>query len=608
MHKFIFTIHLILIPFFLCAQPVRIYLDGQFNDWQPLSPLHSDPPGDVQNGDIDFYRLWMSNDEHYLFFKIEIGAELNLQDGNAITLYLDTDNNSQTGIAIHGIGAELMWNFGNRVGSFTANGNTITIRQNQIGVVSAPTVSDSIFEIAISRTAQPDGQNPLFTGTDIRIVLHDQGPGGDFLPDAPGGVNFSFDNAALPPLSSISIAKTDTNSIRTLSYNVLSDGFFDSNRLPYFTRVLQALQPDIIGFQEIYGHSAQETVDMMESILPSGGQQQWYGAKVAPDVIAVSRYPIVNTFPIEGYNTNSYNGAFLIDLTPKFDTQLLFIVAHTPCCNNNQGRQYEIDAIMAFIRDAQNGDGVLTLPPYTPILIVGDMNLVGDAQQLRTLLTGEIINTNPFGESFIPDWDGTNLQDLLPRHINLPMFFTWYSETSYFSPGRLDFMIYTDSVLETVKSYLLFTPSLPPDTLSAYNLQPDDAILASDHLPVINDIVVVTPNGMGEVLDAWPDQFYLAQNYPNPFNSETLIHYELSPENGTGFSQVELSIFTLLGQRIRLLVNELQAAGKYQVTWDGKNDRGEQVASGIYFNTLQVSALPPQTGNRVLTRRMVLLR
>lgn len=75
-----------------------------------------------------------------------------------------------------------------------------------------------------------------------------------------------------------------------------------------------------------------------------------------------------------------------------------------------------------------------------------------------------------------------------------------------------------------------------------------------------------------------PTSFNLAQNYPNPFNPETVIPYEL-PEN----SQVQITIYNLLGQQIRTLVNEQVEAGYHQIVWDGLNDQGQQVSSNVYL-------------------------
>jgi hypothetical protein len=74
-----------------------------------------------------------------------------------------------------------------------------------------------------------------------------------------------------------------------------------------------------------------------------------------------------------------------------------------------------------------------------------------------------------------------------------------------------------------------------------------------------------------------PNQFRLMQNYPNPFNPSTTIRYSLKSE-----TKVTLMVYNLLGQEITTLVDELQPPGEKQVTWDGKNRKGIQVASGMY--------------------------
>ncbi len=93
-----------------------------------------------------------------------------------------------------------------------------------------------------------------------------------------------------------------------------------------------------------------------------------------------------------------------------------------------------------------------------------------------------------------------------------------------------------------------------------------------------------------------PLAFELRQNYPNPFNPETHISYSL-PENG----EVRLNIYNMLGQRVKVLVDEYQHAGTQTVTWDGRNENGERVSSGIYFYKLQA-------GELVQTRKMTLMK
>ena len=78
--------------------------------------------------------------------------------------------------------------------------------------------------------------------------------------------------------------------------------------------------------------------------------------------------------------------------------------------------------------------------------------------------------------------------------------------------------------------------------------------------------------------DLIPTKYALRQNYPNPFNPETMISFDL-PEQ----AKVTLQVYNLMGQSIKTLVNERKVAGRYQVAWDGTNDKGLSVASSVYF-------------------------
>jgi hypothetical protein len=94
-----------------------------------------------------------------------------------------------------------------------------------------------------------------------------------------------------------------------------------------------------------------------------------------------------------------------------------------------------------------------------------------------------------------------------------------------------------------------------------------------------------TPSGKLEGLTAEiPDQFALYQNYPNPFNPATSISFDL-PE----VSNVRISVFNILGQRVVVLANEQFNPGQHSVVWDGRNRYGVDVASGVYFYLIETS-------------------
>lgn len=128
------------------------------------------------------------------------------------------------------------------------------------------------------------------------------------------------------------------------------------------------------------------------------------------------------------------------------------------------------------------------------------------------------------------------------------------------------------------------------------NRASDRQLLAARVMDWFNTTTHVAGPGAGEVLatfELWP-------NYPNPFNPGTRLAYSL-PANA-GDNVIALVIFNQVGQRVRTLVYEKQqAAGNHEIFWDGRDDRGAPLASGVYYSRLRF-------GEQRQTRKMVLLR
>ena len=93
-----------------------------------------------------------------------------------------------------------------------------------------------------------------------------------------------------------------------------------------------------------------------------------------------------------------------------------------------------------------------------------------------------------------------------------------------------------------------------------------------------------------------PVDFSLGQNYPNPFNPTTIIEYSLPRDEN-----VELIVFNFLGQSVRTLHSGEQLAGNHQVQWDGRDEQGQSVGSGVFFYRIKM-------GDFVRTHKMILLR
>jgi len=112
------------------------------------------------------------------------------------------------------------------------------------------------------------------------------------------------------------------------------------------------------------------------------------------------------------------------------------------------------------------------------------------------------------------------------------------------------------------------------------------------------EVIEIETTGVESTLEEheMPKEVWLCQNYPNPFNPETHIEFFI-PKAGI----VDMKIYNALGQVVRNQVNEHKPVGKYSVGWDGRNDAGERVASGMYFYQLQVDDF-------VSSKKMLLLK
>ncbi|RMG68125.1 MAG: phytase [Calditrichaeota bacterium] len=98
-----------------------------------------------------------------------------------------------------------------------------------------------------------------------------------------------------------------------------------------------------------------------------------------------------------------------------------------------------------------------------------------------------------------------------------------------------------------------------------------------------------------------PGALTLQPNFPNPFNPSTTIRYRLP-----GPARIRLSVFTVSGQRVATLFEGQQSAGWHQVVWNGRNSRGQEMASGVYLYRLE--PLEPALGSQPLVGKMILLR
>ncbi|MDZ7262721.1 MAG: T9SS type A sorting domain-containing protein, partial [candidate division KSB1 bacterium] len=148
----------------------------------------------------------------------------------------------------------------------------------------------------------------------------------------------------------------------------------------------------------------------------------------------------------------------------------------------------------------------------------------------------------------------------------------------------------------------------------------EDWALLESHIDTVAGIVTAEVSQLGEyalfltsnadprLIHIVPHIFQLFPNYPNPFNSETVIQYHLPMNSikasdipGSVEQKVTLKIYNLLGQEVRTLVDEFQKPGSYTIHWDGRDNNGNPVTSGVYFYKMNA-------GKYQQTRKMAVVR
>ncbi len=438
---------------------IRIWLDGAFDDWNALPvqlvPCHGRSHSLLQE-------VAVINDSRYLYLKIDLDKEINLQRRNSLTLWLDLDNDAQ----IQCGKPDLSYCFGKRTGYRYAHGTREPISQSDLLLRSMPTFSSRTFELLIPLTTL-DSPRP---GQSIGIALTAH-------PDSSADL-FSYQIKDIPYKShSRSMTKHHPEHIRILVYNVLFDGLF---KKPYeFQRLFQAIQADIVLLLEVYDHSAQQVLEWWHQAGLCPDSTRW-NAFGHPGKVLVSRFPITDSLVFD---------QDLYTLIALSDNQNIWIVnSHLACCDNDSARMQKATALMNRLIAAQQAQSSEWMIRHkTPIILAGDFNLVGYASQFHLLKNGTGKKDAEHGLFAQPDWDGTALADVRAFHLTSRDLYTWRDDKSEFSPGRLDFIFYTDSVFKLANRFVLWTPNLTDSLLHQARLERMDSAVASDHLPLVAD-------------------------------------------------------------------------------------------------------------------------
>jgi len=320
------------------------------------------------------------------------------------------------------------------------------------------------------------------------------------------------------PLSG-DFSKNDPLDIRLVAYNHNRNFIEDSSRDAAFNRILTALNPDIISFEEFSSSTSQSDVaNRLNSILPTpGGWRIHFGLLGGIRTVIASRFPLTmtRTDTIPSSSTRGVTLA-LADLPDAdYDVDVYLLGVHLKCCGSAGGsedasRQDSADAIANWLGDARgvsrpSGDRI-TLPANTPMIAMGDFNLVGGPQPENTLITGNIQDQGRYGPDVKGDWDVSDMTNLNPTDPFTGDDFTWQGN-GRFPPSALDRFIFTDSAVTVAACFVLNTDTMTPPALSNSGLHAGDTLPSntSDHLPIVMDLrlAVSCPDADGDgVCDA----------------------------------------------------------------------------------------------------------
>ena len=254
--------------------------------------------------------------------------------------------------------------------------------------------------------------------------------------------------------------------LRVVSWNVQFGNLLEDKERS--ARILQALKPDVLLLQELDGEDSYTALNrfLKETLhSPWSSTMSMQEGVTRPQKLksAVSSFlkpfaPFsVGTPPLKAVGATVY----------VREKPINCISLHLRCCGGpdseaEEHRQSEATQIHTKISNMQS-------PRF---IVAGDWNLVGTTKPLSTVTANHLHVV----EAFQPD-----------GVLNA----TWSDETSSFTPGRLDWMLYSPATLQVSRSFVLDTADLDSDTLTKYNLRSEDTAELSDHLPLVADFTVL---------------------------------------------------------------------------------------------------------------------
>ena len=516
-----------------------IVIDGRFEDWADVPVLVADS-GDAPRSALDLAGIKASYDDGAFYTLIDLGRPANLQalDGT-ISIAFDADGDAGTGVPVFGLpGVDLIVDLsppyevggmpagvgvGVRSASQSASGTSGPEAKAfeagdsyDVGFTYAPKYTHRRFEMRLAR--EPLLVEPgRFGGDRFTAKAVFTGPDGAILDEIGPFTQELSARRTRPALigdAADPLARPKGVDLRILSWNVAHRSLVE--RSDRFRRLIAAVRPDLLLLDEVPGDLTAETVLALLSGRESGvedearsngaGDDVFEGAEWSlvygeaggrqRGVIAARRgsvsslrelarieYPTDLSGQLDGVVPPGFGGVeagvpAAAGLAESGGRRILAITVDLQCCGNGDDtpqeaiRRAEAQALSTALSDvlSRGTEGI------GGIIVAGDLNLVGSRRPLDLLTAGL-------------DLDGSDLAVAEPLDLLGLTDATWTGVrwARAFPPGRLDFVLFSDTSLELRQAFVFDTAVIPGVWLEAHGLLSDDTAAASDHFPIVTD-------------------------------------------------------------------------------------------------------------------------
>jgi endonuclease/exonuclease/phosphatase family metal-dependent hydrolase len=471
-----------------------IVVDGVFDDWREVSPAVDDS-GDAAEAEIDLGVIAVQLDREHVYFMVEFQHERNVQalDGS-LQILMDADGKPDTGEKRHNLpGVDLVVGFTPRtptpspgVGiaflTLSASDPRRHPHHSDIGFALAPTFATRRIECRIDRSPAAPLDPVLFQGASFSMKWVVTDPAGR-MTDETEVIRYPLPSA--PPMAAISpkpmrIPSKPAAAMRVMSWNVRFGAILTQPEQS--ARILRALDPDILLLQEMTeDNSAAALEAFLNSSAPRRGTawQVVFGEGGGRLRCAIaSRFPVkpvaaLASVPYPDWpegQTRTVGGTVTAG-----NKRVLVAPIHLRCCGRtgspeDKTRHLQAKLLNQAIREA------IADEPFDAVVIGGDLNLVGSYAPIERLGVGL-------------DLDQTDLGILDPYCLNHRNNATWADSRSPFAPGRLDYLLVSDSSVRQAQSFVFNSADLPKRELSRHQLAASDSSEVSDHFPIVADLI-----------------------------------------------------------------------------------------------------------------------